>query len=195
MRAAPPLAYRLRPATSADAPGVARVYVRSWRATYRGLVPEAMLARMSEARETVYWRRALVQPAQRALVATGAGAGVVGFLTCGPDRSGGGRYMAEIFTLYLLPEITRRGLGRRLMATAAEQLLADGYRSARVWALRDNPCRGFYAALGGALAGSKTVLVDNVPLPIVCYEWRSLEALEERAAQLSAIPLPDWLHA
>jgi ribosomal protein S18 acetylase RimI-like enzyme len=193
MAAPAPLAFRLRPATPGDAEGIARVYVRSWRETYRGLVPPATLARMTEGAETPYWRRALAQPAQRAFVATAAGGQVAGFLTCGPDRSGGDRFTAEIYTLYLLPDLTRRGLGRRLTAAAAEQLLADGYRSARVWALRDNPSRGFYGALGGEPAGGKTVLVDNAPLAVVCYAWPSLEELEERAARLSRIRLPRWL--
>src|SRR3546814_2264859 len=54
-----------------------------------------------------------------------------------------------------MSELTRRGLGRRLMAAIAEQLMADGYKAVRVWALRDNPCRGFYTALGGAQARSE----------------------------------------
>ena len=193
MRAPPSLAFRLRPARTADAEGVARVYVRSWQATYRGLVPSATLARMNEAGEIPYWRRALARSGQRAVVATAPAGGVVGFLTAGPDRSGGDRFTAEIYTLYLLPELTRRGIGRRLMAAIAEQLMADGYKAVRVWALRDNPSRGFYTALGGAQAGAKTVLVDNAPLAVVCFEWKSIEALEERAAGLSALPLPDFL--
>ena len=36
-------------------------------------------------------------------------------------------------------------------------------------------------------------LLDNAPLAVVCYEWTNLEALEERAARLSAQPLPDFL--
>ena len=191
---APP-AFRLRPARVADAEGVARVYVRSWRATYRGLVPAATLGRMNESSETPYWRRALARPAQRAVVAVGAGQGVVGFLTAGADRSGGDRFTAEVYTLYLLPGLTRRGIGRRLMAAAAEQLLADGYKKARVWALRDNPSRAFYPALGAAEIGAKTVLVENAPLAVVGYEWADLEALEERAARLAEIPLPGWLRA
>jgi len=188
------LAFRLRPATPADAVGIARVYVRSWRETYRGLVPPATLTRMSEGSETPYWRRSLERAGQSAFVATNGGGGeVVGFLTCGPDRSGGDRFTAEIYTLYLLPELTRRGLGRRLMALAAEQLMADGYKATRVWALRDNPSRGFYAALGGAPAGGKTVLVDNAPLAVVCYAWTDLAALEERAGRLSRIALPNFL--
>ena len=193
MRQAPSLTFRLRPATTADAEGVARVYVASWRATYRGLMPAATLARMSEASEIPYWRRALARSGQRCVVATGTGEAVVGFLTAGADRSGGGRFTAEVYTLYLQPDLKRRGLGRRLVAAAAEQLMADGYKALRVWALRDNPSRGFYAALGGAPAGGKTVLIDNAPLAVVCYEWTSLEALEERAAGLSKLPLPDWL--
>ena len=193
MREAPPLAFRLRPAAPGDAEGVARVYVASWRATYRGLVPAATLGRMTEAGEIPYWRRALQRSGQRAVVATAAGEGVVGFLTAGPDRSGGDRFTDEIYTLYLLPALVRRGLGRRLMAAAAEQLMADGYKAVRVWALRDNPSRAFYRALGGAPAGAKTVLVDNAPLAVVCYEWLSLETLEERAASLAALPLPDML--
>lgn len=193
MAARPSLAFRLRPATPGDAAGVARVYVRSWRETYRGLVPPATLSRMSESAEIPYWRRTLERAGQRAFVATTGDGAVAGFLTCGADRSGGDRFTAEIYTLYLMPGLTRRGVGRRLMAAAAEQLMADGYKAACVWALRDNPSRGFYAALGGAPGGGKTVLVDNAPLAVVCYAWPQLEALEECAARLTRIALPGFL--
>lgn len=37
----------IREATPADAAAIARVHVESWRATYRGIVPDDYLARLS----------------------------------------------------------------------------------------------------------------------------------------------------
>jgi hypothetical protein len=34
---------QLRPATPADAPALARAHVASWRAAYRGILPDAVL--------------------------------------------------------------------------------------------------------------------------------------------------------
>jgi len=50
------------PAGPSDAEDLARVHVASWRETYRGLLPDAFLARMSEAGFTRRFRRALTNP-------------------------------------------------------------------------------------------------------------------------------------
>jgi hypothetical protein len=37
----------IREAAPADAPGIARVHVDTWRTTYQGIVPDQFLARLS----------------------------------------------------------------------------------------------------------------------------------------------------
>jgi ribosomal protein S18 acetylase RimI-like enzyme len=186
----------IRPAALADAGAMAQVYVKSWRSSYVGIVPRSVLAALSVPHERTYWREALRQPppGRHALVAERRGQ-VVGFATCGPSRDGADReHLGEVYTIYLLAEVQRRGLGRRLMAEASAQMMADGLKHACVWVLRDNPGRRFYERLHGELDGEKTVSVSGAPLVVVRYVWDEIAWLEEAAARLSGIDLPAILN-
>lgn len=197
----------------ADAAAVARVYIASWRSSYQGIIPASVLRDMDQVRETIYWRRVLAK-GSGAVVAC-VGHSIVGFITFGPARdqrrastqnavrslaaptTDDARAMlnpcAEVFTVYLLDAHKHHGLGRRMMAAAAEQMLADGYSSACVWVLRDNPARGFYERLGGEFGADKTIIVSGAPLRVVSYVWSDLKDLEGIAARLALIPLPENL--
>ena len=138
------------PAGPADAEALARVHVRSWRETYRGLLPEAYLARMSEADFTRRFRHALTFPGRNEVtLAAAAREGLIGYAQGGPSRAGV-EGEAEIATLYLLRSAQGSGAGRRLMAGMAHALAAGGARSLAISVLRDNlRARGFYEHLGG----------------------------------------------
>ena len=183
----------VRPAAPADARRIAQVYVASWRATYRGILSKRALDGLSVDLEARAFRSAVLRSGvgEAVFVAGRRGCPPAGFVTVGPERGAGGR--GEVYTLYLLPECQGDGLGRRLMAEAAGQLMADGFTGGVVWVLRDNPARGFYAGLGGVADGQRSFRVGGEEVPAVSYAWADLRVLEERAAGLSALPLPALL--
>src|SRR6476659_9254787 len=89
------------PAGPSDAEELARVHVTSWRETYRGLLADAFLARMSEPGFTRRFRRALAQPGSGVTLAAADRQGLVGYAQGGPSRRDiPGE--AEIATLYVL---------------------------------------------------------------------------------------------
>ena len=53
---------RIRRAHKTDAAAIGRVHVETWQATYAGLLPDAMLAGMSDVRQSAYWSRVLADP-------------------------------------------------------------------------------------------------------------------------------------
>jgi CheY-like chemotaxis protein len=75
----------VRDATSADARAIATVHVTSWRAAYRGLLPDRFLDRLSVDERAPTWRRRIDgrHDAEAVLVAERDGA-VVGFLAAIP---------------------------------------------------------------------------------------------------------------
>lgn len=167
------------PAGPADAEALAAVHVRSWRETYRGLLPDAYLARMSEADFARRFRRSLTQPGPNELtLAAAARAGLVGYAQAGPSRArveGEG----EIATLYVLREAQGFGVGKRLLVGAARALAAQGARSLAVSVLRDNvPARRFYEHLGGA---AEAISLERGPggalLHEVTYRWPDIGTL------------------
>jgi ribosomal protein S18 acetylase RimI-like enzyme len=138
------------PAGPADAEALAYVHVLSWRETYKGLLPDAYLARMSQQAHARRFAHQLTQPgADDVTLAAADRWGLAGYVQGGPSR----RRIegeAEIATLYLVRAAQGRGLGRRLLVQAARALAAHGARSLVISVLRDNfAARAFYEHLGG----------------------------------------------
>jgi ribosomal protein S18 acetylase RimI-like enzyme len=167
------------PAGPADAEELARIHVRSWRETYRGMLPDAYLARMSQADFARRFRRALTFPGPNEVtLAAARPRGLLGYVQGGPSRA---RLPgeAEIATLYLLREAQGLGLGRRLLVGAARALSAQGARSLMISVLKDNDrARGFYEHLGGeaepprAERGPGGALLNEV-----AYRWPDISRL------------------
>ena len=138
------------PAGPADAEALARVHVLAWRETYRGILPDGYLARMSEPAQARRFARSLVRPGANVIaLAAGDAEGLVGYAEGGPSRrSRIGE--AEVSTLYVVRAAQGRGLGARLLKDAARALRAQGAVSLMISVLRDNtPARRFYEHLGG----------------------------------------------
>jgi ribosomal protein S18 acetylase RimI-like enzyme len=169
------------PAGPADAEALARVHVRSWRETYRGLLPDAYLARMSEAAFARRFRRALTYPGPNEVtLAAAAREGLLGYVQGGPSRAGV-EGEAEIATLYVLRAAQGLGAGRRLMIGAARALAAQGARSLAISVLRDNiRARGFYEHLGGEAQSARPERgPGGALLHEVTYRWPDIGALFE----------------
>lgn len=166
----------IRPATPADAPGIARVHVQAWRETYRGILPDDFLEAMSVERRENYWRRVLAPPATRTqvYVADADDGGVVGFVAGGPERNDIAGYDGEIYAIYLLKAYHGRGMGRQLFDRAMAGLAAAGYAAVGLWVLENNPTRGFYEHLGGQPAGRQYTKIGDSDYPEVAYGWRDL---------------------
>jgi ribosomal protein S18 acetylase RimI-like enzyme len=132
----------LRDATPADAHAIAEVLVRSWRAAYRGLLPDDVLAGLSVPDRERFWSGALTAraPGTRAVVASIAGA-VVGFAATGPPLVPADRAdptLGDLYALYLAPDVWHRGIGTQLHDAALDRLRSCGFTHAGLWVLDTN---------------------------------------------------------
>jgi len=170
-------AYVVFPAGPADAEDLAYVHVTSWRETYRGLLPAAYLARMSEAAFARRFRKALERQSEVTLVAADR-FGLVGYATGGPSRRGVPGE-GEISVLYLLRQAQNRGLGRSLLTETARALAAQGATSLMISVLRENfAARGFYEHLGGVAEPARQEPgPGGVLLHEVAYTWADIGTL------------------
>ena len=169
----------IRRATPADAPGIARVRVDSWRTTYRGMMPDAYLDGMQLDASTALWDRVLTAGPNTTCVFVAAhGSDVVGF-------SGGNRlaepkygFDAELTAVYLRLEFQRAGLGRQLVGAVAEAQRAGGATGFITWVIAGNKAaRAFYEGLGGELIVEQPFQWDGMDLVEAAYGWRDLPAL------------------
>ena len=154
-----------------DAPAIAAVHARSWRAAYRGLMPDAALAELSEASLEAMWACRLERQRPSALV-TERGGAVVGWVSFDVARSDG-----EILGLYVDPTAWSTGMGRQLMTRAQDALRGARAQHVHLWVLAENRrARRFYEALGFDLVGGERRVVERygTSLPEVKYR-RGLE--------------------
>ena len=173
---------RIRRASRRDATAIARVHVETWQSAYAGLLPDSMLAGMSDVRQAAWWQRLLADPgeARGVFVADDEDMGVVGFGSCGlvRDKPEGldGREIrvGEVYTLYVEPDFQNQGLGRRLLDALFRQLRADGCDTAVLWMLASNPTRFFYEGLGGEPVGHRVDTMAGTDVEEMAFAWRNL---------------------
>jgi ribosomal protein S18 acetylase RimI-like enzyme len=158
----------VRPARPTDAAAVARVYVDSWRDTYRGLIPQAYLNAMSYVRHEHSWRQTFAAGGWGFVAELDRQ--VVGFASGGRCRSRG-RWAGELFVLYVQTPCHGRGIGRALFDATHYELARRGYAGMLVWVLANNPARGFYEHLGGEPAGDNVCELGGARLREVAYGW------------------------
>lgn len=150
----------------------------SWRETYRGLLPDAFLARMSEAGFTRRFRRALTNPGDTITLVGASRYGLVAYAQGGASR----RKIpgeAEIATLYVLRQAQGCGLGAQLMKETSRALAAEGATSLMISVLRDNiRARGFYEHLGGEPEAARQEPGPGGRLLFeVAYRWADIRSL------------------
>ena len=170
----------IRRGRPADAAGIARVHVDSWRTSYQGIVPADFLAGLSYERRQRRWDETLTRTdrGEVVYVAEDESGQIVGFASGGPERSGDPVYRGEVYAIYLLAGQQRRGLGRRLMGAVAADLAAAGIHSLLLGVLAENaPARRFYAALGGVPLREQTFELGGVPVVEVAYGWADTAGL------------------
>ena len=152
----------------------------TWRAAYRGIVPDAHLDGLSYDESERLWQDAIASGDGCVFVAEN-GSDIFGF------ASGGSRerfsrelrgYGGELHTVYVLPSHKRTGAGRRLVGAVARYLTARRVNSMLLWVFADNQAaRGFYESLGGTVVAEDGFEIGGAWLSEVAYGWKDLDAL------------------
>ena len=166
------------PAGPDDAWDLAETHVAAWRESYRGLIADGYLDRMSVPVHARRFTRALTQPGpNEAILAAADRSGLVGYVAGAPSRSRRPGE-AEVQTLYVRRTAQHAGLGRRLLVAAARVFADQGARSLMVSTLRDNmPARGFYEHLGGKAESPRREPGPGGVVYEVSYLWPDIRVL------------------
>ena len=128
----------LKPAAEGDARAIAEINVATWRAAFRGALPDAILDGLSIDKREAEFRKILSPSATspaRTEVAWENGE-IVGFVVFGASRdedapAGTG----EIYAIYVREERWGRGIGRLLLDGARASLAASGSTRLTLWTL------------------------------------------------------------
>lgn len=156
------MTYSIRVAERADADGITDVQVASWRAGYAHVFPQSVLyADDFDATRRAFWNGWRFTPGHRLAVAVEPGDGdqgdrVIGFASYGPERERTGSVpgRGELYAFYFHPDRWGTGAASALMEHTEERFRAEGFASAVLWVLDDNPrARRFYEKHGWEASG------------------------------------------
>jgi ribosomal protein S18 acetylase RimI-like enzyme len=180
MRIGSSRAFAIRRATAADADGIARVQVETWRSSYSGIVPQSYLDALDVREMAANWKRWVLDTDAHTFVADDAGE-ICGYVHGGVLRDGvhvaAQGYDAEIHKVYVLSDAQGKGIGRKLMSVLAESLVRDGLMRPVVWALAENPWCRFYERLGGKKVAEKMIEIGGAPLLDYAFGWETMSPL------------------
>jgi GNAT superfamily N-acetyltransferase len=167
--------FAIREARLADAEGIARAHTASWRTSYRGILPEQVLARIDVDQRAASWRRVLSDRSMFALVAYDTTHhDIVGLCDAGASRNDA-RYAGEIYRFYLEHHARRHGLGREMFEQITDWLRDQDRRSLIIWVLETNQhARRFYEAMGGRADRRVPSAVSGFPVVEQAYVWDRL---------------------
>lgn len=179
----PSASVKVRRAVPGDLAGMTRVHVDTWKTTYRGIVPDERLDRMTyESDLAGGFGRWLSKPpeGQAHFAAVTERGEIVGFAVCGPNREADPEFTGELGAIYILKAHQGHGVGTALVREVARHLLNIGRTTMIVWVLEENPYRRFYEHLGGVAVRKKSEShLGGSPLPEIGYGWKDIRGIAD----------------
>ena len=127
----------IRKATIDDAKEISRIHALSWKAAYKGIVPQNYLDDLSEnlwVQAIESWLKDNVLAGQ-VMVVNG---NIIGCVTYGKARDKALSSWGEIVSIYLLPEYFAKGYGSKLLESAVLELNRLGFQHIYLWVLKQN---------------------------------------------------------
>jgi ribosomal protein S18 acetylase RimI-like enzyme len=161
----------VRQAGRSDADAIARINVAAWRASYRGIVPDAVLDGASVERRALAVEAHMARSEQVTWLLERGGEPAA-YASVGPSRDADAEpTTGELYAVYVAPGHARQGFGTLLLERAEDSLRAGGYDRATLWVLAENEgARRFYERAGWRRDGhEKAVSWSGADLTVVRY--------------------------
>jgi GNAT superfamily N-acetyltransferase len=172
----------ITPAGPGDAAALGEVHVATWRQTYPGLLPQTYLTAMNPHLHARRWRHQLTRARSGEVVLVAEGPrGLIGYCAGALAAREAEPSEGDVFTLYLIQSAQGMGFGRRLLASMARVLAAQGAASLRLWVLNGNhSARGFYAHMGGRPSEERAVSGWGGGLKETAYRWDDIRTVADQ---------------
>lgn len=134
----------IRKATIDEVRDISRIHALSWKAAYKGIIPQIYLDELKED----FWLPAFTTWINDNLLTAqimGEKDNLVGCVAYGKARDKSLLNWGEIVSIYLLPEYFGKGYGNKLLETSLLDLKQSGYQNIYLWVLKQNQrARHFY---------------------------------------------------
>lgn len=170
--------FTIRKAVYEDAAAIANIHVSSWKSTYSELLDEKDISNMTYENRITLWETVLrIQRENQCTFVIQNDEKIAGFVSGGPERTKRFNYDCEIYTIYLLDEFQRMGLGTRLLKAFCEDMRETGFQSVLVWVLKQNPSSRFYERYDAKPIGEEITTIGVGTYQETAYGWENIEEL------------------
>lgn len=167
----------IRPAAFGDAAGIAAVHIATWRSTYRGLMPDAVINNLAVDVQQERWEESLSHPKRTNTIVAKQDGRVVAFASFGPEPGNDYHYQGELYAIYVLEAYQGQGIGTRLLRQSAVGLLEHHLPNMMAWVLSLNPARRWYEKRGGQYLRERVVEFGGQKMNEAAYGWPDLSGL------------------
>lgn len=153
-----------------DLPHIVAVQTESWRDSYADAFPEAYLANQLAEDLERHWHKVHIQPDDIVLVAEEKV--IIGFIAvwCRPEP--------YIDNLHVSPFKRSKGVGSKLLTSAARQMIQQGHQAAYLWVVESNEkAIRLYERLGGVRTEQAIRNLFGHPAPSVKIVWSDIAVL------------------
>ena len=171
MQTAPALS--LRTATVADTALIASIHTTSWRATYRGLLPDAFLDGEVAQERADWWQARMRAPGgeRRIVLIAVLDDEPIGFVCV--ERQPESAWGVLLDNLHALPGYQGIGVGKLLIRAAKDWARTQGETQLHLYVLEGNmPAIGFYERQGWQFAGAEPDRMGGVDITALRYVYR-----------------------
>ncbi|MEM1485213.1 GNAT family N-acetyltransferase [Oscillospiraceae bacterium PP1C4] len=160
----------IKQATAQDAKTISHIHASSWKAAYRGMIPQQYLDELQDD----FWVSAFqswidTNPIKALLIYDNELP--VGCIVYGKSRDDKLPEWGEIISIYLIPAYLGKGYGYKLFNSALDDMKHAGYHDIYLWVLEDNEAaKKFYERNGFVCNNDKySFEIMNKPIHDVRY--------------------------
>ncbi len=167
---------RVRRALGADTETVARIHIASWKVSYRGIMPDDVIAQTDLKYRTAFWAERIADQEWPIFLIEASGEGVA-FCHMIPtkDPDDDPHRVGHITSLHMLPQLRGIGYGRALLELVFKEFRQRGMAEVTLWVLEENTkARQFYEKHGFRLDGGRK-MYPQTTVPEVRYRIRLSE--------------------
>ena len=166
-----------REAKLSDAEGIAKAYVDSWKTTYKNIIPDTFLERMSYEKRIPQWTTNISNGDNYVYVAETEDGEIVGVVVGGKRETNQFENSGDLTAIYIRKEYQGQGIGKKLVEKVFTKLKELGYQRIFVEVLDDNKSKFFYEKMGAEFYEMTTTEIQGEELNLSIYEWKNLNSV------------------
>jgi len=171
---------KIRKANIQDAQSIGKVHVDSWRTTYKGILPDDFLNRLSYEQRTELWKNNISDATNYVLVAENEQGEIIGFATSSTRKRNSVVNSTDLTSIYLLEQYHGKGIGKQLLKEIFTYCNQKGYEKVFVEVLAENKTRYFYEYYGAQYVNNVEVKIGEKIVEELIYVWNDIDKLIEK---------------